>query len=440
MVDIDQWVNDMFSEMVQWRRDFHKHAETGWLEFRTSSLVAEKLENWGYDIRIGKDVIDADARMGVPSEEVLLQNEERARKQGANEKWLEFVKGGFTGVVGTLDTGRSGPTIGLRFDMDALDLHESKEEDHIPFARGFQSINEGMMHACGHDAHTSIGLGLAKLFSEIKEELSGKIKMIFQPAEEGVRGAKSMVAAGVLDDVDLFVATHIGTGVPLGEFVCGNNGYLSTTKLDVTYSGVAAHAGGEPEEGKNAMLAAASAILNLHGISRHSKGNSRINVGVLQAGTGRNIIPSTATFKLETRGDTSEVNEYILTNALNIIKGTAMAHQVTAEIDVVGEAKSCNCSPELVDFIGEAVQNVTDITNIQLISNDCAGSEDATYMMERVKNNGGLATYVVVGTTIAAGHHNEKFDIDERGMIIGLKALAQVVLHSRKLNRHQSLV
>lgn len=432
-VDFTYLVDDIFSEMVEWRRDFHKHAESGWLEFRTSSLVAAKLETWGYEIKIGKDVIDTNARMGVPSEEVLLQHEKRALQQGANEKWLEQVKGGHTGVVGILDTNRPGPTIGLRFDMDALDLEESKDSDHLPFALGFRSVNEGMMHACGHDAHTSIGLGLAKLFSEMKEQLSGKIKLIFQPAEEGVRGAKSMVAAGVLDDVDVFIATHIGTGVPLGEIICGNNGYLSTTKIDATFSGVASHAGGKPEEGKNALLAAASAVLNLHGISRHSGGNSRVNVGVLNAGTGRNIIPSTAKLKIETRGDTSEVNEYILANALNVLKGTAVAHQVELDIKIAGEAKSCECSKELVEFIHESIKNMEEIKRVQLVSNESSGSEDATYMMEKVKSNGGLATYGVVGTTIAAGHHNQKFDIDELGMKIGLKALAQVVLDTKKL-------
>ncbi|MBV7505311.1 amidohydrolase [Bacillus sp. sid0103] len=432
-VDLPCLVDEIFSEMVEWRRDFHKHAESGWLEFRTSTLVAEKLEAWGYEIKIGKDVIDSKARMGVPSEEVLHQHEKRARQQGANEKWLELVKGGHTGVVGILDTRRPGPTIGLRFDMDALDLEESNDLDHLPFALGFRSINLGMMHACGHDAHTSIGLGLAKLFSEMKEQLSGKIKLIFQPAEEGVRGAKSMVAAGVLDDVDVFIATHIGTGVPLGEIVCGNNGYLSTTKIDVTFSGVASHAGGKPEEGKNALLAGASAVLNLHGISRHSAGNSRINVGVLNAGTGRNIIPSSAKLKIETRGETSEVNEYILSNALNVLKGTAIAHQVEMDLDIVGEAKSCDCSDELVEFIHDSIQYIQEIKRVQLLSNESSGSEDATYMMEKVKSTGGLATYAVVGTTIAAGHHNEKFDIDELGMKIGLQALAQVVLDSKKL-------
>ncbi|WP_423798262.1 amidohydrolase [Neobacillus sp. SAB-20_R2A] len=437
---INGLIEEIYSEMVEWRRDFHKHPESGWLEFRTSSLVAEKLEAWGYDVKIGKQVIDTNARMGVPPEEILRQHEQRALKQGANEKWLEYVKGGHTGVVGILDTKRPGPTIGLRFDMDALDLVESGVPEHVPAAMGFRSVNEGMMHACGHDAHTSIGLGLAKLFSQIQDQLSGKIKLIFQPAEEGVRGAKSMVVAGVLDDVDVFLANHIGTGVPLGEYVCANNGYLSTTKIDVTFTGIASHAGKCPEEGRNALLAAASAVLNLHGISRHGDGNSRINVGVLNAGTGRNIIPSSAKLKIETRGDTPEVNEYILSNAINILKGTAMAHQVDVNIDIVGEAKSIDCSEELAEFVQEAIQNIEEISQVHLLSNESSGSEDATYMMEKVKSNGGLATYGVVGTTLAAGHHNEKFDIDELGMKIGVKALAQVVLNSTKLNVKKALV
>ncbi|WP_251551141.1 amidohydrolase [Neobacillus muris] len=439
-VEINSLVEDIFSEMIEWRRDLHQHAESGWLEFRTASIVAEKLEKWGYEIKIGKEVIDTQARMGVPPEEVLRQHEQRALEQGANAKWLEYVKGGYTGVVGILETGRPGPTIGLRFDMDALDLVEANDPEHVPAALGFRSVNEGMMHACGHDAHTSIGLGAAKLFSEIKDELSGKIKLIFQPAEEGVRGAKSMVAAGVLDDVDLFFANHIGTGVPLGEVVCSNNGYLSTTKIDVTFSGVASHAGKKPEDGRNALLAAASAVVNLHAISRHGSGNSRINVGVLNAGTGRNIIPSSAKLKIETRGDTPEVNEYILVNALTILKGTAMAHQVDVDIDIVGEAKSVECSEELAEFVQESIKHIEEIEKLHLLTNESSGSEDATYMMERVKNNGGLATYGIIGTTLAAGHHNERFDIDELGMKIGIKVLAQVVLNTKNLKVKNAVV
>ena len=280
---IAELVNDLYPSLVEWRRDLHKHAESGWVEFRTASIVASKLTEWGYEVKAGREVIKEEARMGVPAKEILEAHEKRALDQGADPEWVAKFSGGFTGVVGILDTGKPGPTVGFRFDMDALDIQESLDPDHKPVAEGFVSINENMMHACGHDSHTTIGLGVAKVLSEIKDELSGRIKLIFQPSEEGVRGAKSMVEAGVVDDVDLFVAGHIGTGSPLGEFACASEGYLATTKLDVTFKGVAAHAGGQPEQGKNALLAAATASLNLYAISRHSDGASRVNVGVLEA-------------------------------------------------------------------------------------------------------------------------------------------------------------
>lgn len=427
---ISSIVDELYPLLIEWRRDFHKHAESGWLEFRTASIVAAKLESWGFEVKAGREVVKEDARMGVPSEEVLNMHLERAKKQGVDEKWLPYFAGGFTGVVGILDTNRPGPTIGLRFDMDALDLYESKESDHVPVSEGFASINQGMMHACGHDAHTTIGLGVAKTLADLKEQLSGKIKLIFQPAEEGVRGAKSMVEAGAVDDVDVFVASHIGTGVPLGEFISGSKGFLSTSKIDVTYTGVASHAGGKPEEGKNALLAAASAVLSLHSIPRHSEGNSRVNVGVLNAGSGRNITPSLAQLKVETRGDTTEVNEFILKNAINIIQGAAAMYGVDVNYEIVGEAKSCDSSEELIQYLSKVAEKVEEINSINTKAQFTAGSEDATYMMERVKNNGGLSSYVIFGTTLAAGHHHERFDIDESVMKIAVKTLANAITNS----------
>lgn len=426
-------VKDIYPLMVEWRRDFHKYAESGWVEFRTASLVASRLEEWGYTVKAGKEVVDENARMGVPSADHLKEHEKRALDQGAVAKWLPSFSGGFTGVIGILKTNKPGPVIGLRFDMDALDIQESDCEDHAPQRDGYVSINEGMMHACGHDAHTSIGLGLAKLLSEMKDELSGTIKFIFQPAEEGVRGAKSMVEAGVVDDVDVFVASHIGTGIPAGEVVSGANGFLSTTKLDVTYTGVAAHAGGSPEEGKNALLAAASAVLNLHSIPRHSSGQSRVNVGVLKAGSGRNIIPASAHLKVETRGETTEINEYILENAINIIKGSAAMHDVDVHYEIVGEAKTSDSSARLKTYIEEVAREVEEVRSILSESPNAAGSEDATYMMDRVKKNGGLASYVIFGTTLAAGHHNEKFDIQEDSMIMAVNTLSKFVLNIDRL-------
>lgn len=425
-------VEDLYPSMQEWRRDFHKYAESGWVEFRTASIVASKLASWGFEVKAGREVVAEEARMGVPPKKFLREQEERALGQGAAAEWMEHLSGGFTGVVGILDSGKPGPTIAFRVDMDALDLQESAEPDHVPVSGNFASVNTNMMHACGHDAHTSIGLGLAAVLSQHKDQLQGRVKLIFQPAEEGVRGAKAMVEAGVVDDVDYLFACHVGAGIPLGEVVCGTFGYLATTKIDVTYTGVAAHAGGQPEEGKNALLAACSAVMNLHAISRHSSGNSRINVGALQAGSGRNIIPHHASFKLETRGETSEVNEYILSRAMDIIQGSAAMYDVTSCIDIVGKASSSDPSTELLPFIRAQASKVDEVHSI-LDANQASGSEDATYFLERVKQRGGLATYMLFGTTLAAGHHNEKFDIAEEVMKIAVKTLASCAWNTQEL-------
>lgn len=421
---IKQSVENLQHQLQQWRRDFHMHAESGFLELRTASIVASTLEQLGYTISVGEEVMDRDARMGVPSAEILEKHEQWALEHGAEPRWIEKMTGGMTGVVGLLNTGRPGPVVAFRVDMDALDIQEDLTEEHVPYKEGFASINN-MMHACGHDGHTAIGLGLATLLMEEKEKLNGTIKLIFQPAEEGTRGAKSMTEAGVVDDVDYFIATHLGTGVPLGEVVAGNGGYLATTKLDVTFQGVAAHAGGSPNEGKNALMAASTAVLGLYGIPRHSDGASRVNVGVLNAGSGRNIIAPTASMKIETRGETSEINDYIREQALNVINGAAAMYGATATVDIVGEAKSCTPSEELAKLVAQAASQSPYVSKVVEIDMQPSGSEDATYFMERVQQKGGLATYAVVGTTLAAGHHNERFDYDEKVLSIAVDVLAR---------------
>ena len=408
------------NQLVAWRRDFHKFPELGFLEMRTASIVADKLEQLGFDILLGKEVMDPDSCMGKPGTEETAAHLEWARENDAIEKYLDHFKEGYTGVVGILDTHAPGPTVAFRVDMDALPIYESNIESHIPNYENFRSSNNNM-HACGHDAHTTIGMGLAELLSEHKDKLRGKIKLIFQPAEEGGRGAKSMVEAGVVEDVDYFIASHIGLNVPFNHFVASNNGFLASSKFDVKFKGVASHAGGHPEEGKNAMLAAASAILNLHSIPRHAAGATRINVGELHAGSGRNIIPDSAELKVEVRGATTELNEYVKNYAADVIKGAALMHQVDYEINLVGEAISAEGSPELAEVLHKTAGNLG-LTS-ELENNSAAGSEDATFFMEAVQKQGGYATYCVFGTVLAAGHHNEKFDIHEDSMMPSVQVL-----------------
>ncbi|WAT07173.1 M20 family metallo-hydrolase [Rouxiella badensis] len=429
-------VDTLFTDLQTRRRDLHKYAESGWLEFRTSTIVAERLSELGYSLQLGREVIDADSRMGLPSAEVLQQQEQRALEQGAIARWMPHFSGGFTGIVATLETGRPGPVIGYRVDMDALDLNELQNDDHRPYREGFSSLNGGMMHACGHDGHTTIGLGLAQLLMELRDRLCGTIKLIFQPAEEGTRGAKSMVAAGVVDDVDFFTAVHIGTGVPANHIVCGNDTFMATTKLDVVFTGVAAHAGGNPEQGRNTLLAAAQATLGLHALPRHSAGSSRINVGVLQAGTGRNVVPSSAMMKVETRGATNEVNEFIYQQALKVISGAAEMYQVQFETRLMGAAQSSTPTEPWVKYIHRQAEQLGLFEEIIDRQEGAAGSEDATYMMERVKSLGGQASYVIFGTDLSAGHHNEKFDFDEKVMTQGIKTLAALALNINSFKEH----
>lgn len=430
---VSQLTEEIYPLLIEWRRDFHKHAESGWVEFRTASIVASMLSEWGYEIQAGRDVINEMARMGVPDKIFLEQQEKRALAQGANPDWVARFSGGYTGVVGILDSGRPGPTIGIRVDMDALDIQESGVADHLPVKKGFVSQNERMMHACGHDAHTSIGLGVAHVLTRLKGQLNGRIKLIFQPAEEGVRGAKAMVEAGVVDDVDIFIAIHIGFGADMGQLICGDPGFLATTKLDVTYTGKAAHAGEKAEEGKNALLAAATASLNLHAIPRHSKGKSLVNVGVLQAGSGRNIIPNSAHLKIETRGETAEINEYMYQKAIQIIKAAADMYEVDSTIEIVGAAQNSEPSKELVAYIRKQAESIPDIRTI-IDKRNPGGSEDATYMMSRVKEKGGHAAYIIFGTKLAAGHHHERFDIDEKVMATAVKTLILCTCNANEIN------
>lgn len=416
-------VEGIRDQLISWRRDFHRYAESGFREIRTASLVAAYLEKLGYEVSAGKEVMKKEYRMGVPDVKILHSHKEWALQNGANKKWLEKVADGFTGVVGILHTHKPGPVIAYRFDMDALEIQEDLTEEHRPFREGFSSVNDGMMHACGHDGHTSIGLGLATLLKENKESLAGTIKLIFQPAEEGTRGAKSMVEAGIVDDTDYFIATHLGAGVALGEVVTGQTGFLATTKLDVVYRGKAAHAGGNPEKGRNALMAASSAVLGLYGIPRHSAGASRVNVGVLQAGSGRNVIPNQALLKIETRGATSEINEYMEEKAIAVMKGAAAMYQVDVDIEIVGSAKSGTPSPELVEVLAEIAEHSPYVKKVTRFSENPFGSEDATFFMERVQSKNGQATYMIIGTTLAAGHHHERFDYDEEVLSIAVDVL-----------------
>ena len=415
-------------ELIAQRRDFHKYAETGWFEMRTSSIIARKLTELGYEVLTGEDVCDKDARMGVPSDEALEKGYQRAIEQGADLEFVERTKGGMTGVIGILRCGE-GPTMAMRFDIDALGVFESDEPDHRPTAEGFASVNYGSMHACGHDVHGTVGLGVAKALMAIRDQLHGTVKLIFQPAEEGVRGAKAIVEKGHLDDVQYFLGSHVSgkKADDPADITGGSYGALATCKYDVVYKGLAAHAGGVPQNGKNALLAAAAAVLNLYAIPRHGSGSSRINVGTLHAGSGRNVIADEAKMEIEVRGQTTQINDYMCEYAERVLRSCAEMHGCTMEMKLMGASISMASDEEMARKVVDACHKIGLTTSEKLLVVS-GGSEDCAYMMQRVQENGGIAAFMRLHTPMAGPAHNRRFDVGEEVLVNGVKAFCATAL------------
>ncbi|MDR1241930.1 MAG: amidohydrolase [Deltaproteobacteria bacterium] len=415
---------ELEKSLVECRRDLHKHPETGWLEFRTAALAIKKLASLGYVIKMGAETNKADEMRGVPDKDTLAACRLRAVAQGGDAGLISGMDGGLTGFTAEMDFGGDGPRVGYRVDMDANDIAEAADEAHRPFREGFSSVNAGAMHACGHDAHVAVGLGVAEVVASLKDKLKGSLRLIFQPAEEGVRGARAMVGAGVTRGVDFLIGAHVSFQADhSGALICGATGFLASTKWDVSFTGKSAHAGAAPQEGKNALLAACCAALNLHAISRHAEGATRINVGKLVAGEGRNIVPAKALLIMETRGGSTALDEYMLGEAGTIIDAAARMYGCAYEIKVAGGSISGESDSGLADLIFETARAVPfykDIVKMQ----EFGGGEDFSYMLQDVQEQGGQGVYIQVGADRTAGHHNERFDLDEAALCPAVELLS----------------
>ncbi|SEQ63486.1 amidohydrolase [Piscibacillus halophilus] len=426
-MDHSAFLKSLEGYLVEKRREFHRYPEVGFTEYVTTHRIVEELKDLDFTLTVGKDALVSEERYGVPSAEVLSEAEERAASFGVPSNLLDQMRGGNTGVVAVLDTGNPGPHVAMRFDIDALPILESDEDNHVPTKEGFKSERPGEMHACGHDGHTAIGLGVAKYLHQFKEELKGTFTLLFQPAEEGGRGAKAMVAKGWLDDVDYFLSGHLGIGEhEAGMVAATTSRFLASAKLNVHFKGKSAHAGVEPNVGRNALLAAASASLHLHNIPRHKDGATRVNVGRLVAGSGRNVIADTAFMEMETRGETTELNEYMQTEAKRIIQASGDLYNVETDIEFMGEALNGNCDPEFIDWVKKANEHnpyVKEVYDVQ----ELGASEDVTFMMKRVQERGGKATFMVFPSPLPAGHHHPKFDVDEYSLITAVSTFINII-------------
>lgn len=406
------------------RRFFHQIPEPGWMEYRTTINIIKLLKEMGYEVSYGKS-IHGGPRMGLPTEEKINKYKEGLDVDADFD--VSEILDGYTGAVVKLDTKKEGPTIGMRFDIDALEIPESEDLNHFPTKEGFNSKIPGAMHACGHDGHITVGLFIAKWLMENKENLIGKYIITFQPAEEGVRGAKSMVNTSNYDNIDYFLGMHLGINLPSGSIGVGSENIFATSKLDITFKGVSSHAGALPEEGKNAILGAASCALNLHSLPQHSAGMSRLNVGVIKGGTGRNVIPDTSFLQVEVRGENDEIVSYLVKRAKEIAKGSAISYDLEYTVEEVGSALAL--SHHDFDFYSE-IENLLESKGFNIIrDNKFNASEDVTYYMNKVIDDGGKAIHLLVGTDLKAGHHNEKFDFNEEDMLISFNIFKDIILY-----------
>jgi len=413
----------LFKKMVERRRDFHKYPETGWAEFRTTSKITEALTDAGLDIIYAGNFVKPEYVLGRNAD--IEAQIKRAVGQGASPEIVEKMKG-LTGLIAEIDTGRPGPVIAIRFDIDCVDTTETEEGSHLPMMFGFNSVNANSMHACAHDGHAAVGMALAELLFSERALLKGKLRFIFQPAEEGARGGFAFVKSGAIDNTDYFIAFHLGLGNPTGTVYGGTDDFLFSTKIDAHYKGVGAHAGSEPHRGRNALLAAASAALSIHGIALSPDGLTRTNVGVLNAGEGRNVVPPNAYMKIETRAATEEAALYVYSAAMRILIGAAEMYDVELTTQKCGEAINASSDRDLAKIVMDAAATVSGVDRVELIQ-PMAGSDDACWMMKKVQNSGGKATYIGIGADTKAGHHNDHFDFDEDAMGIALGVLHQTV-------------
>ncbi len=434
---VQQWTQ----AMQAFRRDIHAFPELGWLEYRTTSKVAELFMGLGYDIVLGAEAIHAHSRLTPPSSDKCARHKARAIIQGAQPALVERMGDGLTGLWVDIPLGDdshgapTGPLIAFRFDMDANSVEESHEPEHVPMEQGFVSHNGAIMHACGHDGHVAMGIGLGLALHAWRQKhtelglppLHGTVRLIFQPAEEIGQGAKAMLAAGAIQEVQEVYGIHIGIQAQRPELlIAGTTHFLANTTFEVLFEGKAAHSGLAPQEGRNALLAATTAVQGMHSISRHGQGETRINVGQFEVQGAPNVVPCKAFLVGETRAVHCPINTWMTEEAQRICEGAAHMWGCTAHFTVVG-----SCINGFSDIA--LAKEVCDIAQTMPCFDTCLptekfmASEDFTWFLDAVQKQGGQGTFIQLGAKLASGHHSQAFDFDEGTLSRGLELLLRII-------------
>lgn len=372
----------LHNEMVAWRRYFHKHPELGFEEKRTAARIAEVMEDLGYRVQTGV---------------------------------------GITGVVAEIGQGK--PVVAIRADMDALPIQEANQ---VPY----RSIEDGVMHACGHDAHLAMALGTGKLLAG--EEFPGTVRFLFQPSEEtedeeGISGAPRMVSDGALEGVDFVLAQHVDAALPTGEIELATE--FASAGVDTMYATIIGQGGhgSAPHEVIDPIFISGHVILALHGIvSRQLKpaDPAVISIGSIHGGSADNVIPETVDLLATIRYFTPEVQEKIhaeIKKALEIARTLGGDYKLRIQ---VGYPPMHN-DPEVVALIEKVAAEMLGEDNVKQAALDM-GAEDFAFFLQKAPGAMFMLGCEVEGDT--RRHHDPKFDIDEECLPIGAGLMAETAL------------
>ncbi|MBT3350224.1 MAG: amidohydrolase [Nitrospinaceae bacterium] len=374
--------------LIETRRKIHMNPEMAFEEHETSRLVAESMAEWGLDVKPG-----------------IAQ----------------------TGVAGLLDTGRPGPTIGIRADMDALPV---QEENEVPY----KSKIDGKMHACGHDGHTTMLLGVARVLAEnpaLLDGVGGRVKFIFQPAEEGRAGGRMMVEEGILEDprVDLVLAAHVYPEMPLGTIGTHVGPTMgSGDKFFITLRGLSSHAA-YPQNSRDPILAAGHVITALQSVVSRNVNpfdSAVVSVTQMEAGVAINIVPEEVQLRGTIRTITPEARELVKARVREVAVGVASGFGVEAEVEIQAGYPSLSNHAGATALVEKAGGEILGPENV-LPAPLSLGSEDFAYIAQLRP-----AAMFRLGIRneergIVNGLHNNHFDLDEDVLPMGVSIFVQAV-------------
>lgn len=382
-MDFKQSAFDIAEELIDFRRDLHRHPELGFEEFRTTEKICEKLEEYG----------------------------------------IEYRRISPTGVIADLNLAPSGRRIALRADMDALPI---TEESGLPFA----SQEPGKMHACGHDIHTTMLLGAARLLNENRDAIraiGGNVRFIFQPSEESVNGAKFMIKQGALEGCDAIIAQHVGNMFDAGQIgLALGPSHAACVRFEIRVHGHTCH-GGRPHEGRDAILAASAIVLALQTLASRINNPSSplvVSVGKFQSGNAYNIIAGEALLEGTCRYYDKVNDANLQKNFESVVQGVAAGYGCTA--DVVYS----KITPPLVNDLnlGKLIwKNAEEIFGPENVHEAAPGmgAEDFANYIQIIP---GFIARLGTGSALPGGHeglHSSKAVFDEKAIPLGTALLAQ---------------